>query len=174
MSREKHLRETRPDTRPIRSRCWWAGAVMRVGRGSMWVGGGCIDARQELWWSEIRFSVDFASSKFSLSGQTHRQMDQGTHPLKITKIRAVYKLVGIELRVLFKTGYRILCLPIMIDTFSAIKVTITALPLKRMSSITVDKKLICILRSIMIFWIRAQIVIWTITNHSWMSKNIIF
>ena len=33
---------TRPDTRPIRSRCWWAGAVMRVGRGSSWVGGGCI------------------------------------------------------------------------------------------------------------------------------------
>ena len=35
------ISETRPDTRPIRSRCWWAGAVMRVGRGS-------IDARQEL------------------------------------------------------------------------------------------------------------------------------
>ena len=42
------INQTRPDTWPIRSHCWWAGAVTRVGRGSKWVGGGSIDARQEL------------------------------------------------------------------------------------------------------------------------------
>ena len=84
--------ETRPDTQPIGSRCWWAGAVMRVGRGSIWVIGGCIDARQERRWSEIRFSVDFASSKFSRFTQTHRHTDQGTHPF-IESLRQRLKML---------------------------------------------------------------------------------
>ena len=39
--------------------CGWAGPVMQMGRGSMWVGRGSAGARQRLSCSEIIISVDF-------------------------------------------------------------------------------------------------------------------
>ena len=45
----------------------WAGAAMRVGRVSLWVGGGCYLAGQGPWWPKIAILADYASFRFSLS-----------------------------------------------------------------------------------------------------------
>ena len=64
------LNLTRPDTRLIRSRCWWAGAVYE------WVGAALTPGRS----GDGQKSV---FSRFGVSRDVHPdiQTDQGTHPL---------------------------------------------------------------------------------------------
>ena len=67
---------------------------MQVGRGSMWVGGGCIEARQELWWSEMRFSADFASSKFLRYQHTYLPRDTPSYRVAKQRLKTMNQILA--------------------------------------------------------------------------------
>ena len=59
--------------------CEWAGAAIRVGRSSMWQGGGCIVAEQGQSYSEIIFSIDLRRPRFCVTDQPNLPTKGYTH-----------------------------------------------------------------------------------------------